>query len=311
MSKELAKTEAAKPTKADETLLWMMGQMEKRGTRLDDLLHPDMPKERFLESCRLAFGKNPDLMDPKVTDLASVLQAALLGARSGLDVHGHFGHLVSFNNTKAGLKSVSFMPDYKGLIAVWKAAGIILDAEAVLVYEADTFDISEGDERRLTHKPFIRRKPKDDKGGIIAAYTRYLLPSGRWVVKGLLLLEDIERIEAGVKAKNGPWGGPHRPEMIKKTSCKASGKWMGATTADRATALRLAALDEAAAHEDAIEGEWTPAPPPAQGGVAGAKAALQSRNSVPVTLEPEPQKEWVPNAAEQAEILAKEAEHES
>lgn len=307
MSKELAKA-----TKADETLLWMMGQMEKRGTRLDDLLHPDMPKERFLESCRLAFGKNPDLMDAKVTDLASVLQATLLGARSGLDVHGHFGHLVSFNNTKAGLKSVSFMPDYKGLIAVWKAAGVILDAEAVVVYEADAFVLEEGDERRLQHTPFIRRKPTDTKGGIIAAYMRYLLPGGRWVVKGILLLEDIERIESGVKAKNGPWGGPHRPEMIKKSSCKASGKWMGATTADRATTLRLAALEEAQSQEEAIEGEWAHAPQQSVlTGVAGAKASLQARNSIPVTLEATPAKEPVsaiPSPEEQAEILAQEME---
>lgn len=294
---------------ADKALLWMMGQVEKRGARLENLLHPDMPKERFEESCRLAFAKNPDLTDLNKTDGASLMQALMLGARSGLDVHGHYGHLVTFQNKKftdAGGKEtwkavIVFMPDWKGMLATLKAAGTVLDADPMLVYEADDFQPGGGADAEIRHVPFVRRKAADVKGGIIAAYTRFLLPSGRWVCKGLMLLEDIERIEGGIKAKNGPWGGAHRGEMIKKSSFRQAWKWLGPTTSDRSVALRLAALEEA----EAIEGEWsTPQAAPALTGIAGAKEharkALEAKTASTTTAEMnEPMSD-----AEKAAILA-------
>lgn len=277
MNAAIQKTEA-KPalTKTEQALLWMMGQVEKRGARLENLLHPDMPKDRFEESCRLAFAKNPDLTDLDKTDGASLMQALMLGARSGLDVHGHYGHLVSFQRKvfeeggkKLWKSIIVFMPDYKGMLATLKAAGCVLDADAVVVREFDEFTIVGGDEPGIHHQPKVRRKTTEPTGDIIAAYTRFLLPTGRWVVKGLMLLEDIERIEKGIKSENGPWGGPHRVRMIMKSSFRQAWPWLGPTTSDRSVALRLAALEEA----EAVEAEWSAMPreAPALTGIAGAK----------------------------------------
>lgn len=301
-------------TPAEKQLLWVMGQIEKRGARLEKLLHPDMPRERFEESCRLAFAKNPDLTDLNKTDGASLMQAILLGARSGLDVHGHYGHLVSFhkkkveegegkNKREVWKDVIVYMSDYKGLIATGKAAGVFLDAEPVLVYEADRFVVRKG--QVVEHEPFIRRKPTDVKGSIIAAYTRLLLPNDVWVEKGLMLLEDIERIESGIKAKNGPWGGPHRPRMIAKTSFRQAWSWLGPTTSDRSMALRIQALEEA----EAIEGEYTrmEAPPtePPKSGVERAKAAaqkaLEAKTAGTVAAEVASSE---PDEAEKARIIA-------
>lgn len=270
-------------TPSERQLLWVMGQIEKRGARLEKLLHPDMPKERFEESCRLAFAKSPDLTDLTKTDGASLMQAILLGARSGLDVHGHYGHLVSFNKKafeergKTVWKEVIvFMPDYKGMLATLKAAGCVLDADPMLVYEKDEFQPLGGAQGGVHHVPFVRRKPADTKGAIIAAYTRFLLPNGQWVVKGLMLLEDIERIENNIKAKNGPWGGPHRPRMIAKSSFRQAWAWLGPTTSDRAVALRLQALEEAETVEGELLRSEPVAPPAPQGGVERAKAAVKA-----------------------------------
>lgn len=300
-------------TPAEKQLRWMMDQIEKRGARLEKLLHPDMPRERFEESCRLAFAKNPDLTDLNKTDGASLMQAILLGARSGLDVHGHYGHLVSFHKKEftEGKRSVwrdviVFMPDYKGMLATLKAAGCVLDADPMLVYEADEFQPLGGAEGGVHHVPFVRRKASDVKGAIIAAYTRFLLPSGRWVVKGLMLLEDIERIEKNIKAKNGPWGGDHRSRMIAKSSFRQAWPWLGPTTSDRAMALRLQALEEA----EAVEGEFIrsePAVPPVpQSGVERAKAtvkALEAKTAGTVAAEVAG---FEPSEAEKAEILKQE-----
>lgn len=262
-------------TATDKAILWLMGQVEKRGARLEKLLHPDMPKERFEESCRLAFAKNPDLTDLTKTDGASLMQAILLGARSGLDVHGHYGHLVSFNKNKEGKAVIVFMPDYRGMLATLKAAGCVLDADPVIVYEKDEFSVTGGADLVVHHVPFIRRKPSDVKGAIIAAYTRFLLPSGQWVVKGLMLMEDIERIEGGIRSKNGPWSSPHRPRMIMKTSFRQAWAWLGPTTSDRVVALRLQALEEAEAIEGEVIRSETATPPAPTSGIERAKAAAQ------------------------------------
>ena len=321
MSTSMQKADPITPT--EKQLLWVMGQIEKRGARLEKLLHPDMPKERFEESCRLAFAKNADLTDLNKTDGASLMQAILLGARSGLDVHGHYGHLVSFNKKKVEEGEgknrrevwkdvIVWMADYKGLIATAKAAGVFLDADPVLVYEADRFVVRRGEV--VEHEPFIRRKATDVKGPIIAAYTRVLLPSGRWVEKGLMLLEDIERIEGGIKAKNGPWGGPHRPRMIAKSSFRQAWAWLGPTTSDRAMALRIQALEEA----DVVEAESYHVEAPAeapQTGVSRAKAAaqkaLEAKTAGAVAAEVASRGamvdgEYEPSEAEKAAILAQE-----
>jgi recombinational DNA repair protein RecT len=314
MSGAIQKAEA--PTAAEKALAWMMGQVEKRGARLENLLHPDMPLERFTESCRLAFAKNPDLTDLSKTDGASLMQALMLGARSGLDVHGHYGHLVSFQNKKFVEKDkdvwktvITWMPDWKGLLATGKAAGAFLDADPVLVYEADEFLPGGGANATIHHMPFVRRKLSDVKGSIIAAYTRFLLPSGRWVTKGLMLLEDIERIEGGIKAKNGPWGGAHRGEMIKKSSFRQAWKWLGPTTSDRAVAMRLAALEEAESVEgEIVDGTVTTDSP--RSGVERAKEAVRKTLETKTASTVASEAMGEPSAEEKAAIIAQEMAQE-
>lgn len=310
MSTAIVKPEE-KQTPADRALTWMMAQVEKRGARLENLLHPDMPLDRFTESCRLAFAKNPDLTDLNKTDGASLMQAIMLGARSGLDVHGHYGHLVSFHRKafeEGGKKTwksvIVFMADYKGLLATAKAAGAILDADAVVVREFDEFTVLGGDDPSIHHAPKIRTKKTDPVGDIVAAYTRMLLPDGRWVVKGLMLLEDIERIEGGIKSENGPWGGPHRVRMIMKSSFRQAWPWLGIQTADKAMALRLQALEEA----EAIEGEYSVhAPPAVLPGLAGAKEKVRAHLEGK-TASTEAAEVWEPSAEEKAAILKAESE---
>lgn len=306
-------------TPSERQLLWVMGQIEKRGARLEKLLHPDMPKERFEESCRLAFAKNPDLTDLNKTDGASLMQAILLGARSGLDVHGHYGHLVSFhkkpfevgegkNKREVWKDVIVFMPDYKGMLATLKATGCVLDAEPMLVYEKDEFQPLGGAEGGVHHVPFVRRKASDVKGSIIAAYTRFLLPSGRWVVKGLMLLEDIERIENNIKAKNGPWGGPHRSRMIAKSSFRQAWPWLGPTTSDRAVALRLQALEEAETVEGELLRSESLTPPPPTSGVGRAKAAVKALEAKTASTQAAEVATGDPSDEEKAAILAAEME---
>jgi recombination protein RecT len=297
MSNAIQKTEK-KTSPVDAMLVRMMDSMNARAVRLENLLPPEVSVARFMESIRLALALNPDLADSAKTDPASVVLAVMEAARAGLDVHGHYGHLVKYG------RECQFIPDYKGLVALAVATGVVQDMTPVLVYEADHFVPQEGETPHIEHMPFVPRKKGDKRGEIIAAYTRVLLPSGERVIKGLLYLDDIERIESGT-AKNGPWGGKHRPEMVKKSSIKNGQKTLGIPATEQAERLRAAmeADDRAAV----LEGSFTVAEPAvATSGVIGAKekakVVLQARNAEVLNGEP--------SEEEKAAILASELANE-
>lgn len=262
MTGAITKQEEKQPKKAspvDMAMLGLMAEFTKRDARLENLLPADVSVERFKESIRLALAKTPALLK---CDPGSVLLAVMKAARCGLDVAGVYGHLVPYG------AECQFVPDFKGLVALAVATGVVQDVQPVLVYEKDEFAPEEGENPHIHHRPFVPRKAGEARGAIIAAYTRVLLPSGQRVVKGLILMDDIARVEAGVSANKSPWKGPHRPEMVKKTSIKNGFKTIGLPTSEQAARLReaMAAHDES----DVVDGSFTLAPP-ALSGIAGAK----------------------------------------
>jgi len=300
---KMAKTDK-KPSPIDAAMLGLMDQFTRREARLENLLPADMPVERFKESIRLALAKNPDLLK---CDPGSVLLAVMKAARCGLDVAGVYGHLVPYG------AECQFVPDYKGLVALAVATGVVQDLQPVLVYSQDEFIPEEGENPHIHHRPFVPRKVGESRGEIIAAYTRVLLPSGQRVVKGLMLMDDIARIEAGVKAGKSPWKGPHRPEMIKKSSIKNGTKTLGLPMSEQASRLREAmAADEG----EVVDGSFSVTPEPRQSGVERAKEATRKALDAPKhreTLESTKQGAMVdgdyePSAEEKAAILRAEME---
>lgn len=269
----------------DGMLLEVMESINRREGRLENLLPADMPVSRFKESIRLALAITPALLK---CDPASVVLSVLKAAKVGVDVSGGslgHGYLVPYG------QECTFVPGYKGLVSLAILAGVVLDMTPVLVYERDAFEVEEGDVPRVAHKPFIPRKANDSRGAIIAAYTRVLLPSGRHVVKGLLYADDIARIESGT-AKGGPWGGKHRPEMVKKSTVKNAFKTLGTPTSEQAERLRRALEADADAEALEVDGRVVDVPEekPATR-TAGLKARLtagQPRETLEATQEKVP-----------------------
>lgn len=297
MSTAIQKKDEKKLSPVDAAMLGLMEQFTKRDARLENLLPADVPVERFKESIRLALAKTPALLK---CDPGSVLLAVMKAARCGLDVAGVYGHLVPYG------AECQFVPDFKGLVALAVATGIVQDVQPVLVYEQDEFIPEEGENPHIHHWPFVPRKADEKRGAIIAAYTRVLLPSGQRVVKGLIFADDIARVEHGVSAQKSPWKGPHRPEMIKKTSIKNGFKTIGLPMSEQAARLReaMAAHDEA----DVVDGAFT-LTPPVPAGIAGAKATVRAHlEAKTASTEASESAQWEPDVAEKAAILAQERE---
>lgn len=265
----IQKNEAKALSPVDKLMLDLMGSMERRSARLENLLPPDMSVERFKESVRFALAQTPALLK---CDPGSVLISVMKAAKMGIDVAGGaLGHgaLVPFGT------ECTFVPMYKGLVALAVVAGVVKDMTPVLVYDRDVFEVEEGDAPRLIHKPYVPRKATDGRGDIIAAYTRAILPDGTRVIKGLLYADDIARIESGA-AKGGPWGSKHRPEMVKKSTVKNAFKTLGVPSSEQTQRLR-AALDadvEAEARETDEPATHTLTP---ASGTDGLKATLKAK----------------------------------
>lgn len=265
------KRDKSKLNPVENMLLTVVDTISRREGRLEQLLPSDMSPQRFTESVRLALATNTDLL---ACTPESVVLAVLKAAKLGIDVSG--GALGHGYLTKYGTEC-TFVPGYKGLVALAVLAGVVQDMTPILVHEADHFIPEEGDNPRIEHRPFVPRKATDKRGAIIATYTRVLLPSGAKVIKGLLYLDDIARIEAGVKAKNGPWGTAHRPEMVKKSSIKNSFKTIGVPSSEQAARLRAALEADNDADTLEVEGRVIPSeavPPAPTTRTAGLKNRL-------------------------------------
>lgn len=285
-NKAVQKAEKMNPV--DAKFMEIFGIMERRKGRFEDLLPPWMPAERFVAGAKMAISLTPDLL--KCTP-ESLLTSLYKAARAGIDVSGGFlghGAIVKFG------EEATFVPMAKGLVALAIATGVVQDVTPILVYSNDVFDPEEGDNPRIVHKPFVPKKAGDKRGDIIAAYTRVLLPSGKVVIKGLLYLDDIARVENGVRSKNGPWSGPHRPEMVKKTSLKNAIKTIGIPSSEQAQYLNeaLQADNEASGYD--VEGEVVSSTPAPARGTARLKALAQGAKSETLEFTPEPDAVEVP-----------------
>jgi phage RecT family recombinase len=268
----------------DAKFLEIFSTMQRRKERFEDLLPPWMPPERFIAGAKMAVSLQPELLQCTPESLVLALYKA---ARAGIDVSGGFlghGALVKYGN------EATFQPMYRGLVALAVVTKTVQDMTPVLVHENDHFVPHEGNDDRLEHIPFVMRKKTDKRGEVIAAYTRVLLPSGAKVIKGLLYLDDLMRIEASVKARNSPWNGPHRPEMQKKSTLKNAFKSLGTPSSDQAQYLNAALQADAEADGYDVEGTVVSSVPIARGTArlkalaAGSRAETLEMSATPDPL---------------------------
>jgi recombination protein RecT len=276
----IQKNETKALSPVDKAMLEIMGSMERRAARLENLLPPDMPVERFKESVRLALAQTPSLLKCEPgTVLLSVMKAAKLGIDVAAGPLGH-GALVPFGT------ECTFVPMFKGLVMLAVTAGVVKDMTPVLVHEKDHFVPTEGDDPHVDHKPYVPRKAADSRGDIIAAYTRVTLPDGTRVIKGMMYADDIARVEASSKGKNTPWNGPHRPEMVKKSTIKNAFKTLGVPASEQTARLRDALAADVDAEARGVDEEATHTVTPAAG-VEGLKSALKKK-AAPEDAQTEP-----------------------
>lgn len=203
--------------------------------------------QRFLSRAELYIATCKNAEKIQKCTVQSLAKAILVGAEYGIAIDGRMGHIVPYGD------QATFMPDYKGLVAVGRRHGAFVDAYARIVCENDVFDFGMEDATfHVRYKPNLR-----DRGEVIGAYALLLFEAGRFVVEWMDE-PQIESVRQRSKAKdNGPWV-TDWAEMAKKTVLRRAIK----TYSDDPEMLSLIDHDDFAS--GIIEGELPPPKKPAR-----------------------------------------------
>lgn len=145
---------------------------------------------------------------------ASIFLSSVRAFSLGIEPNGALqeGYLVPFWNSKKACNEAQFMPGYRGLINLARRSGEIATIYARSVHAKDVFEVVEGTERSIIHKPNYTQ----ERGEYVCFYAVFNLKSGEMDFE-VMTVAEVEAIRARSKAaKSGPWVTDFE-EMAKKT----------------------------------------------------------------------------------------------
>lgn len=181
-----------------------------------------IPVERFMRVVITAVADEPKLLQAKRSTLFA---AAMKAAQDGLLPDGREGAIVPYWDNKNRVQLAQWIPMIAGIRKKVRNSGEIATWDVHAVFANDEFQYELGDEPRIKHVPKL-----GERGKIIAVYSIATLKTGE-KTRDVMSKEDVDKIAAKSKAKNGPWSDPvFYPEMAKKTVAKRHSKVLPMST---------------------------------------------------------------------------------
>lgn len=197
------KTKALKPI--DE----IKGALKAMEPSFKMALPPHVTVEKFIRVAQTAIQTNPDLQN---ADKNSLYAACMKAAQEGLLPDGKEAALIPYGG------KVTYVPMTYGILKKVRNSGELASMSPHVVYEKDEFDywVDETGEH-FKHKPAL-----GDRGNPVRAYCAAMTKDG-FLYFEMMSVEEIEKIRAGSKAKNGPawtnsWGEMARKTVIRRLS---------------------------------------------------------------------------------------------
>lgn len=207
---------------ADQFLALLEQQKDTIASYLPSYLRTDDERDRFFANAR-AVSQNYLLKD---CSASSLLNCVIDAAKRGLMIAGPEKHcaVVPFE-TKGGKTSAILIVQWQGKSFLWQRAGAIIKLKAQVVYEGDDFQLIEGDEDRIEHRPDFKadRRPEwlNDLTNIVGAYAIAWLPNGEKIHRFVSRSAIRRTMEAVKRKNNGKLGfgwSDWLPEMCMKTA---------------------------------------------------------------------------------------------
>lgn len=191
--------------------LAIRNDIEKLQPQIEKALPSHIESDRVVRGLLTELRKNPALMK---CSRESLFGAMIQMAQLGLEPGGALGHayIVPFQG-KAQL-----IIGYRGMIELARRSGSISSITARMIYEGDTYKISQGTEEWITHIP----KFESDNWLYVYAVARMKDKTYQFEI---MSREQIERVKKSSRVNGGPWK-THPEEMAKKTVVRRLFKYL-------------------------------------------------------------------------------------
>lgn len=131
------------------------GWLESMKPEIEKALPSLVDADQFVRVALTTMRKNPKLLECTQVSIAAALMTS---AQLGLKCDGVLGHayLVPYG------RECTFIPGYKGLLALCRRSNEIIDINPDCVYEGDTFEFQRGDDAYIKHVPGPNYGVSDD-----------------------------------------------------------------------------------------------------------------------------------------------------
>ncbi len=161
--------------------------------------------DKFVRTVMTAVQQTPALVN---ADRTSLFAACMKSASSGLLPNGSESALVLFGD------KVQFMPMIAGQLRLVRNSGELLSITAQIIHEKDVFKYwVDTDGEHLSHEPNML----SDRGPVMGAYALAKTKDNAVYIE-VMTLAEINDVKNVSRSKDkGPWAGPFKLEMYKKT----------------------------------------------------------------------------------------------
>lgn len=241
---------------------------------IEKALPPQIKSAKFIRVAQTAIRMTPTLA---LLDRASLYASFHKCAADGLLPDGREAAIVEFKG-----KAV-YMPMVQGICKKARNSGEIKDINALVVYQNDEYDhwIDESGEH-FKHRPKIA-----DRGNPILTYA-FCRTKDAGMYFEEIDMAQMDAIQKSSRAQNGPWSGPFKSEMMRKSALRRLLKYRVPSSTD---------LDELIRRDDDLYDLSEEKEPPKK----AEKTSSRLKDIVETTTEPAAQ-EGPTEAQEEAEL---------
>lgn len=181
-------------------------------TRIGDALpsNTTMKPERIVRMALMEINSNADLMDCNTN---SMIQSVMQAASLGLEVGGprQLAYLIPYK------QCCTLQVGYRGMVELARRSGEVAAVNAYLVRENDHFEVHQGTDPRIDHRPAYAA-PDDEDGRVVAAYAVANLANGGTQFC-VMSRKELEHIKSKSKQPGKAWTSDPG-EMSKKAAVK-------------------------------------------------------------------------------------------
>lgn len=204
--------------------------IESNRDKIAAILPTGVTVMQFMANLNAVVQQTPDLASCTAPSLlGAMLHVARLGLKPGML---NQAWLLPYFNSRKNCREAQVIIGFEGLRDLAMRTGNVDNIQSHLVYEKDFFEVSLGDDSKITHKPLFF----SERGSIIGVYAICFYKSGTCQFE-IMSKEEIDVLKATSKSQN-IWT-KYYGEMARKSVIRKLCKHLPKSTDQLSTALEL------------------------------------------------------------------------